>query len=272
MLRDNKGLCFNIVYFRLFVMSFDSGYPAEKLPLFAGLSSSEIKSVVSAARFHSCKKNEQLFVHGDPATHVYVLEKGAVRLHRQTPEGKEITLQIVIAGDMIGELDLLENKTHHQFAATATEDSTLLAYPLWVMREQLKTCPTLALNLLSTLSRKSSRSMIDNEHLQMLKAPQRIGCFLMRLCEIHGFDPAHFVLPYSKSTIASKLGMEPESFSRALAKLKEIGVSIVGNEVNVADLPVLESYVCAHCSLFHDCETRHDISEHLAPAHYPQQA
>lgn len=234
-------------------------YPVEQLPLFSGLSAIEIKNLIAAARLHEYKKNESLFLHADPASHVYIITNGAFRLHRQTPEGKEITLQIATAGDMIGEHELLENKTHYQYSAKATEDSALFAFPIWFMREQLKIFPALALNLLAAISRKSSRSMIDTEHLQILRAPQRVGCFLMRLCDIHGFNPTHFTLPYSKSTIASKLSMEPESFSRALNKLKEIGVAINGNEVNIADMRALDDYVCSACSVSEDCETCHSM-------------
>jgi hypothetical protein len=62
-------------------------------------------------------------------------------------------------------------------------------------------------------------------------------------------------LPYDKTLIASRLGMKPETFSRALAKLKEqTGIRIVGPTVYIDRLQTLVSYTCNHCSTHFPCD------------------
>jgi len=50
-------------------------------------------------------------------------------------------------------------------------------------------------------------------------------------------------LPYEKALIASRLGMQPESFSRALKRLKPIGVEVRGDDVTITDIRSLCAYV-----------------------------
>ena len=50
-------------------------------------------------------------------------------------------------------------------------------------------------------------------------------------------------LPYDKVLIAGRLGMKPESLSRAFAKLKPVGVRITQNTADIADLDALRDYV-----------------------------
>jgi hypothetical protein len=63
----------------------------------------------------------------------------------------------------------------------------------------------------------------------------------LRFC-LRGPGNATFELPFDKSLIARRLGMKPETFSRALAKLRGIGVETQGATVNVEDLDRLRAY------------------------------
>ena len=49
-------------------------------------------------------------------------------------------------------------------------------------------------------------------------------------------------LPYDKTLIAGRLGLQPESLSRAFAKLKQIGVSIEQNIAIIDDIGKLRRY------------------------------
>ena len=227
----------------------------EKLALFADLSAAERDELIRASRIRNLKKNDFAFHHGAPCSSFFIVAGGAIRVHRETPDGKEVTLNIAIVGDTLGDHEMFENRDSYQSSALATEDSILIEYSTEWIKQKIREHSDLALNMLATISKSSSRLAIDKEHLVTLKTPQRIACFLLRLCALHDFNPSHFVLPYSKITIASKLGMEPESFSRALVKLKEVGVTVNGHDVQIANAPALENYVCSACSIAEDCES-----------------
>jgi hypothetical protein len=78
----------------------------------------------------------------------------------------------------------------------------------------------------------------------MLSAPQRIGCFLLRLCGGDNKKSATFNLPYDKSLIADTLGMKGATFSRALAILRQkIGANVNGVNVEIDSVQKLAEYV-----------------------------
>ncbi len=229
----------------------------DKLSLFSNLTPAEREELLETSRLQDFKKGTPIFHHGTPVSSFYIIADGAVRLYRETPEGKEITLTIAILGDMLGDHELFENKPTYQAHAVAAEDCLLLTYNSNWIKKKVQEHSSLTLNMLAAISKKGSRSTIDREQLVTMKTPQRIGCFLLHLCDVFNLNPKSFVLPYSKATIASKLGMEPESFSRALGKLKDIGVTVQGNNVSIADSSTLERFVCRSCSTAEDCKTCH---------------
>ncbi|MBV8444030.1 MAG: helix-turn-helix domain-containing protein, partial [Hyphomicrobiales bacterium] len=54
--------------------------------------------------------------------------------------------------------------------------------------------------------------------------------------------PARIALPYEKALIANRLGMKPESFSRALGKLGEVGVVVERESVTISDVARLAAF------------------------------
>jgi CRP-like cAMP-binding protein len=79
------------------------------------------------------------------------------------------------------------------------------------------------------------------EQLQTRSSAQRLAQFLVSLAPVED-GSAVIVLPYDKSLIAHRLGMKPESLSRAFARLRAQGVSADGNRVLVEDIFTLKEY------------------------------
>jgi len=71
-----------------------------------------------------------------------------------------------------------------------------------------------------------------------------------------------FRLPYSKSLIASYLGIKPESFSRALILLKEEGISLANKTINLESGDEL----CKYCDKVTGSSCRSFESEGCAHA------
>src|SRR5262252_10472197 len=70
--------------------------------LFKGLAPKDL--AVCAARFRQARfdKGQLLFARGDPGTHLYLVAEGQVRLAIGTSEGRELSFQIAVAGDLFG--------------------------------------------------------------------------------------------------------------------------------------------------------------------------
>lgn len=227
-----------------------------KLPLLAGLDDSTRQRFMALSRRQELERGTLLCMHGEPLGKVFFVLEGAVRTFRQTPDGKEITVGLALPGDMLGSEYLAEGFSHYQWSAMACEPHTVvLGCERQVLRQVLREEAALALNLLAQLAEQTYRATVDADQLVTFTAPQRVACFLLRLCALYGFDPQRFNLPFAKATIASKLGMEVETFSRSLAKLKEYGVEVAGRKISLGEMRALECYACGHCSTGEDCAT-----------------
>ncbi len=77
----------------------------------------------------------------------------------------------------------------------------------------------------------------------MRSAPQRIAAFIIGL-DPRSDGPAEMALPFEKSLLANRLGMKPESFSRALARLRPYGVTIEKETITISDLGLLREFAC----------------------------
>jgi CRP-like cAMP-binding protein len=79
------------------------------------------------------------------------------------------------------------------------------------------------------------------EQLKAQTGPPRVAEFLLELCDKDS-GSATVTLPYDKVLIAGRLGMKPESLSRAFAKLKPAGVTITRNNAVIDDVDRLAAY------------------------------
>lgn len=178
-------------------------------------------------------------------------------MFRETPDGHEMTSDVLVSGDVLGEIESLQGETTHRFNAIVVRDTTLLEFPPAWLKANVLRHGALALNLLAMLARRTAVVTIEAEHKSTMSAAQQVACFLVRFCALHGHDPQGFDLPYSKTLIASHLGMEVETFSRALARIREHGVSVTGAQVSFSqDVREIDKYICGNCSISGNCRER----------------
>jgi CRP/FNR family transcriptional regulator, dissimilatory nitrate respiration regulator len=235
----------------------------KSLPLFAGLADQDKDALIRAGKLRRYAKGENVFLYGDPIRNFHIICEGTVQLFRETPDGHEMTSEVLIDGDAIGETEILQLAPVHQFNALAVKDSVLAEFPAAWLRESAKHNGTLALNVLGMLSRRANIATLEAEHKTTMSAAQQIACFLERLCILHDFDPHGFDLPYNKTLIASRLGMELETFSRGLSKIRDHGISIQGTRVAFDDIEKMESFVCDNCSISGNCSEHGQLRQRL---------
>ena len=108
--------------------------------------------------------------------------------------------------------------------------------------------PQFSLRLMQSMTHHIQRLRLENEHLAIMTTTQRVGCFLLQLCLGVDHHEGRLTLPYDKHLAASRLGMKPETFSRALKELQTIGVTVIKNELYVENRKALEDFCCVNCS------------------------
>jgi CRP-like cAMP-binding protein len=86
-----------------------------RFPHCAGASYDMLQQVAVLANEHSFKAGEHLFEEGAPATHLLMLESGAVDIIYTLAGGRQVTVDTVVEGDLLAWSALLEP---HKLTAT----------------------------------------------------------------------------------------------------------------------------------------------------------
>lgn len=224
------------------------------IPLFKGGRDSFFKALERDAHVQTIQKGKILFIHEDPADYFYLVQEGWVKLFRETLDGTQSIVDILPKGHIFGETSLFENDLY-PYSAEAVEPTKLIQIPIGILKTEIENNNKLAMNMLASMARYRRQQDREIEHRTIQNAPQRIGCFLLRLANQDEDGPVTIHLPYDKTLVASRLGMQPETFSRALAKLKDTtGIRIKGATIEMDNLEQLTRYSCAACSSEFPCK------------------
>ncbi len=218
------------------------------LPFFKGQRVEDLNRFLQGSAVSEYSKGHQLFTAGDKAQKFYIIMDGWLKLYRSTSEGEEAVLAIFTRGDVFGEAAVFEDATY-PFSVEVAEHAKLMEIPATLLRDIAKENPDIMGRIMASMSREMQKLQLENEHLSIMTAPQRVGCLLLQLSTGMLGKGGTFSFPYDKSLAAARLGMKPETFSRALSQLKPFGVTINGTEITISSFQCLVQYVCGHCSL-----------------------
>lgn len=222
--------------------------------IFKNCDESTINNLAHDATVHQHPKGKVLFIHGEEAKHFYFIKTGWVKLFRETLDGSQAVVDILPKGHIFGETSIFEDCIY-PYSAEVVQDSEIITIPLRNLKTEIETNNKLALNMLGSMARYRRRQDREIEHRTIQNASQRIGCFLLRLTDQHAQGEITLHLPYDKTLLASRLGMQPETFSRALSKLRDkTGIEIQGSTIKMDSINQLTDYSCAVCSSEFPCK------------------
>src|SRR6516162_5011388 len=124
------------------------------VPLMAHLNKEELQALAKGCRKGKFSAGIVLTSQGDTGVGLYILTSGRGRITQtQSPGGVEEELGTAGAGDVLGEMALLDDLPRSA-TFTPTEDVTALLLPVWNFRSTLRNHPSIALKLLTVLSRR----------------------------------------------------------------------------------------------------------------------
>ena len=210
-------------------------------PLLAGMPDTAFQSLMGIATVRRLQHGEQIFVQGEPATHFFIVLEGWIKVLRLTPSGAEAVVAVFTRGQSFAEAAAF---SEGRFPATAeaVTDARLMRFQSGNLRRLIRESPEIGLSMLASTSVHLHMLVQQIEQLKSHTGAQRVAEFLLSLCgEASG--PQRIDLPYDKTLIAGRLGMQPESLSRAFAKLRPLGVVIDQHVATIASPDMLRQYV-----------------------------
>ena len=211
-----------------------------KLPLFAGIGGGRLGALLAGAVVTRYERKALLFLSGEPASRFYIVLDGWLRLFRSTSDGQESTIGVFGPGESVAEAAIL-NQGVYPVSGAVIAPARLLSVPGKSFIEHMRRDPDLALNLLSSMFVHLRQLIRQVEQLTSRSSAQRVADFLLRLCP-EGQPQAELALPLDKALVAARLGMQPETFSRSLARLRSVGVETQGSSISIADVARLQRF------------------------------
>ncbi len=105
--------------------------------------------------------------------------------------------------------------------AQIIKDSELLAIPVSILKQHLKTTPIFANNIIINMANQYKELIYHLEELTLKNSEEKVCWFLLNLFLEDNKQNNKIELPYDKHLIASYLKITPETLSRTLAALEE---------------------------------------------------
>ncbi|RKR77979.1 Crp/Fnr family transcriptional regulator [Marinobacter nauticus] len=192
--------------------------------LFCNLRPKDLDSLIQQSRRLRLGHHQLLYRQDMPAHHFFFVISGRLRLYRLDSSGVDRTLDSIAPGDCFAEVMIYANPPKYACYAEALKSSEVLMIPVKAYRELLDRNPEYAQAALSHYAMRAVSRFHDLEIMTVQNARDRLIRYLIDLLPNGAEEGGEVELPLPKCLVASRLAMQPETFSRILADLKSNGL------------------------------------------------
>jgi CRP-like cAMP-binding protein len=210
-----------------------------QVDLFNGLSLQQLHEVARIVSTKEYTKGELIFADGDEGIGFYLVISGRVKVYKVSPDGKEQIMHIFSPGMPFAEVPVFEG-SRYPANGEAMDSSRLFFFPKKDFVKLIHDNPSLAMNMLASLSQRLKQFSHLIESLSLKEVPGRLASYILYLSDKNG-SIDEFELDIAKSQLASFLGTIPETLSRIFTKManKEL-VRVNGPQIVILDRTGLE--------------------------------
>ncbi|MDX1819167.1 MAG: Crp/Fnr family transcriptional regulator [Marinobacter sp.] len=193
-------------------------------PLFRHLRSRDLENLIHQSRRLRLGHHQLLYRQDMPAHHFFFVISGRLRLYRLDSSGIDRTLDSIAPGDCFAEVMIYADPARYACYAEALKSSEVLMIPVKAYRDLLDRHPEYAQAALSHYAMRAVSRFHDLEIMTVQSARDRLIRYLIDLLPNGTEQGGEVELPLPKCLVASRLAMQPETFSRILADLKSNGL------------------------------------------------
>lgn len=194
--------------------------------LFDGMSPSEMQEMEKITRMEEVKKRQPLYLTGDPSSNVYLLKKGRVKIANTASSGKEVTFDILEAGEVFGELDVLEDAPRST-SAEALDDALICVIPRKDFDQYLAMHPTVMFKLTKLIGLRLKKIQSRVEDLVFRDVPARLAHLLSELGKTEGAADAQGIrlkVRLTHQEMANLIGCSRETVSTIMGQFRDQGL------------------------------------------------
>lgn len=194
------------------------------LPLFTKLSEAYLASLAREGRFQYVEKGGILFFQSDPSDAAYIVCEGNISIVLNSPDGREMVINEMQAGDLFGELGILTKKNRSTSAVARTK-TRLFVIPSHTLLKIVENEPHFAFRLLEITAARLQMSGKREGALAFMDAQARLARLLL---ELERQEHRKGYVTISQDELAQRTGLIRQTVAKALGKWRRSGWLITG--------------------------------------------
>ena len=196
----------------------------QRIPLFAALTPEQIASFADRFRVDVFAPDTFIFLEGDPADRLWVVQSGQVKIIKYSADGLENILEVILPGEMFGGAGILFPV--HPATAVAMTETTTLSLEREGYLQLARQFPDIALRIIAILGERL-RAAMKMRALSTDRVDVRVAHILLKLCDKVGEKTPEGVkinLPLSRQDLADMTGTTIETAIRIMSKFRKEGL------------------------------------------------
>jgi CRP-like cAMP-binding protein len=180
------------------------------------------------------KKDQVAYVQGDPADAIFYVQEGRLRVTVTSANGKEATINLVGAGDFLGENCMASPHPLRLATATALTECALLRITKAEMVRVLHDEPELSGMFVSFLLVRNARIQADLVDQLFNSSEKRLARILLLLAQFgKESKPETVVAKISQETLAEMIGTTRSRVSFFMNRFRKLGFIEYNGEIRV---------------------------------------
>lgn len=207
--------------------------------LFERLSEKQLQRIAQRAHRLFLQAGESLFQQGDAADRFYLVLKGQIKLYRLSPAGDEKVIEVVKPGSTFAEALMFFDHPRYPVGAESLREAEVISIDARdfasMLRESVETC----FLMMGGMSQRLRGLIREIDDISLHSAACRVAGYLLTHSPENG---GPFKLEIPKQTLASRLSVKAETFSRIIKQLNEQNIlEVHGSTVHIRDRDALET-------------------------------
>ncbi len=194
--------------------------------LFQGIPAEALEPLAPAISERSYTAGSYIFHEGDPATVLYIIVRGQVKISRVGSGGAEAVFTVLLPGDSFGELTIFEDQPVRTMDAEAMVPTRCVVLERQALMAFLDDNPQAVRHLIKVLIGHIRRMDATFSEAAFLDVPGRVARKLLDLAAAHGHktpDGIRIEMRLTQRTLAGMVAASRENVNRALSRLAARG-------------------------------------------------
>lgn len=205
--------------------------------LFRGLTDDAIRRIGEALYQKNYPANTMVLTEGQPGEVVYLIVSGTVKIFTTHSDGTEVIVNILGAGDSLGEMSIMEDSVGRSASAVTLEDSEIM----WMQRDAFQRCladyPQICTNLVLILN---DRLRLTTEQIQSYAALDvngRVARQILAFDQRYGqeTEDGSTVIPIrlTQSDVSELVGASRKRVNQIMVMFKRQGLISVDDDYRI---------------------------------------